>query len=45
MGGLQQDEVGPAHQAQVVRQHQVRGGAPHLSPLLTGEFIEDILCY
>ena len=38
VGCLQKDEVGPAHQVQVSRHRQVRGGAPHLSPLLTGQF-------
>ena len=36
MGGLQQDEVGPAHQVKGVKQCQVRGGAPDLPSLLTG---------
>ena len=39
VGCLQQDEVGPAHQVQVVRHRQVRGGATHLPPLLPGQFI------
>ena len=49
MGRLQQDEVGHAHQVQGVRQRQVRGGATHLSPLITGESYHEQLiiwsCY
>ena len=38
MGRLQQDEVGPDHQVQGVKQCQVRGGATPLPPLLPGQF-------
>ena len=37
VGCLQQDEVGPAHQVQVVGHRQVRGGATHLPALLAGQ--------
>ena len=41
VGCLQQDEVGPAHQVQVVRHRQVRGGETHLPALLAGQFYRE----
>ena len=45
MGGLQQDQVGPAHQVKDLKQCQVRGGATHLPSLLTGDTLTEDLIF